>query len=48
LIPDISHTGRIAAHEIMVVTPAISNLIREGKTASINSCLQMVPLSACR
>ena len=41
LIPDISHTGRIAAHEIMVVTPAISNLIREGKTASINSCLQM-------
>jgi twitching motility protein PilT len=32
--------GRIMAQEIMVVTPAISNLIREGKTAQIYSQIQ--------
>jgi twitching motility protein PilT len=32
--------GRIMAQEIMVVTPAISNLIREGKTAQIYSAIQ--------
>ena len=33
--------GRCAAHEIMVNTPAIANLIREGKTSQIYSSIQM-------
>jgi twitching motility protein PilT len=33
-------TGRVAAHEIMVGTPAVSNLIREGKTHQIPSIIQ--------
>jgi twitching motility protein PilT len=33
-------SGRVMAQEIMVVTPAISNLIREGKTAQIYSSIQ--------
>jgi twitching motility protein PilT len=32
--------GRIAAMEILIVTPAVSNLIREGKTYQINSVIQ--------
>ncbi len=32
--------GRIAGYEFMVVTPAISNLIRENKTYRINSAIQ--------
>jgi len=32
--------GRVAALEILVVTPAVSNLIREGKTFQINSVIQ--------
>jgi twitching motility protein PilT len=32
--------GRIAAYEILVVTPAIANLIRENKTFRINSAIQ--------
>jgi len=32
--------GRIMAQEIMIVTPAISNLIREGKTSQIYSAIQ--------
>ncbi len=32
--------GRVMAQEILVVTPAISNLIREGKTAQIYSAIQ--------
>lgn len=32
--------GRQMAQEIMIVTPAISNLIREGKTAQIYSAIQ--------
>jgi twitching motility protein PilT len=32
--------GRVMAQEIMIVTPAISNLIREGKTAQIYSSIQ--------
>ncbi|MGR3220538.1 MAG: type IV pilus twitching motility protein PilT [Candidatus Anammoxibacter sp.] len=32
--------GRVAAHEIMMGTPAIRNLIREGKTAQIPSSIQ--------
>jgi len=32
--------GRVAAHEVMVVTPAIRNLIREGKVAQMYSVIQ--------
>jgi twitching motility protein PilT len=32
--------GRIAAHEIMIGTPAIRNLIREGKIAQMFSAIQ--------
>jgi twitching motility protein PilT len=35
LLPRKDTDGRIAAREIMIVTPAISNLIREGKTHMI-------------
>jgi twitching motility protein PilT len=30
----------VAAYELLVVTPAIANLIREGKTFRINSSIQ--------
>ncbi|ODM28076.1 type IV pili twitching motility protein PilT [Clostridium sp. Bc-iso-3] len=40
LIPDIEHKGRVAALEIMLVTPAISNLIREGRGTGITSMIQ--------
>ena len=32
--------GRIAAHEIMLGTPAIRNLIRENKVAQMTSVIQ--------
>jgi len=32
--------GRIAALEVLIITPAISNLIREGKTFQIPSAMQ--------
>jgi twitching motility protein PilT len=32
--------GRVAAREILLVTPAVSNLIREGKTFQIPSIMQ--------
>jgi twitching motility protein PilT len=32
--------GRVAALEVLIVTPAISNLIREGKTFQIPSIIQ--------
>ncbi|MBM3617476.1 MAG: type IV pilus twitching motility protein PilT [Alphaproteobacteria bacterium] len=34
-------SGRVAAHEILIATPAIRNLIREAKTPQINSLLQI-------
>lgn len=40
LIPRADRQGRVLAMEIMVVTPAIRNLIREGKTYQIISQLQ--------
>ncbi len=40
LIPRMDRKGRAVASEIMVVTPAIRNLIREGKTHQIYSSLQ--------
>ena len=39
LIPKIGG-GRVAAHEMLVVTPGIANLIRENKTFRINSSIQ--------
>jgi twitching motility protein PilT len=32
--------GRIAAHEVLIVTPAVSNLIREGKTFQLPGIMQ--------
>ncbi|MDA8096292.1 MAG: type IV pilus twitching motility protein PilT [Desulforudis sp.] len=40
LIPRIDKPGRVAAIEIMVATPAIRNLVREGKTYQIISQIQ--------
>jgi twitching motility protein PilT len=40
LLPRQDEDGRIAAREIMVVTPAIGNLIREGKTHMIANALE--------
>ncbi|MBN1585970.1 MAG: type IV pilus twitching motility protein PilT [Candidatus Omnitrophica bacterium] len=40
LIPRADGKGRVAAREIMIVTPAVANLIREGKTHQIYSALQ--------
>jgi len=39
LLPKIGG-GRIAAYEILVVTPGVANLIRENKTFRINSAIQ--------
>ncbi len=40
LIPKLEGRSRVAAHEIMVVTPGIANLIREGKTSQLYSAIQ--------
>ncbi|MCX7885181.1 MAG: type IV pilus twitching motility protein PilT [Caloramator sp.] len=40
LIPKSNGDGRVCALEIMVATPAIRNLIREGKTHQIDSAVQ--------
>lgn len=40
LLPNISGDGRIAALEVMITTPGIQNLIREGKTHQIESAVQ--------
>jgi twitching motility protein PilT len=40
LLPTLDGSGRIAACEVLVPTPAIRNLIREGKTHQIYSSLQ--------
>jgi len=40
LCPRIDVEGMVAAYEFMVVTPAISNLIRENKTFRIDSMIQ--------
>jgi len=38
--PKPSEYGRVMAQEIMVITPAVANLIREGKTSQIYSAIQ--------
>lgn len=40
LIPRLDGSGRIAAFEIMTATPAIRNLIREGKIHQIDTAIQ--------
>ena len=40
LVSKAEGSGRVAAHEIMVLTPAIAHLIREGKIFRINSEIQ--------
>ena len=40
LLPKVNNEGRVAALEVMVNTPAIQNLIREGKTHQIQSSVQ--------
>ncbi len=40
LLPNKDGKGRSMAMEIMIVTPAIANLIREGKTSQIYSAIQ--------
>ena len=40
LVPTIDGKGRIAAIEVMVATPAIRNMIREGKVHQIGSAMQ--------
>ena len=40
LQPDGTKKGRVMAQEIMIVTPAIANLIREAKAAQIYSTIQ--------
>ena len=40
LIPRVDGRGRVAAIELMVATPAIRNLIREGKTFQIPSMIE--------
>ncbi len=41
LLKRIDNSGRVAAHEIMLGTPAIRNLIREAKVPQISSMIQM-------
>jgi len=40
LLPTADGSGRVAACEVLSVTPAVRNLIREGKTHQIHSVLQ--------
>jgi len=40
LLPKASGRGRVVATEIMMMTPAIGNLVREGKTYQIPSAMQ--------
>ncbi len=40
LVPTVGGTGRTVAAEVLVATPAVRNLIREGKTHQIYSAMQ--------
>jgi twitching motility protein PilT len=40
LQPDGTKKGRVMAQEIMIVTPAVANLVREAKAAQIYSTIQ--------
>ena len=47
-VPDLDGSGRVSACEVLVPTPAVRNLIREGKTHQIYSVMQTGSASACR
>jgi twitching motility protein PilT len=40
LLPKKDGNGRVAAHEILIASPAVRNLIREGKTHQLNTAIQ--------
>lgn len=40
LLPTRDGAGRVAAHEVMLATPAVRNLVREGRTAQLYSAIQ--------
>jgi len=40
LIPRVDRSGRVVAIEVLVATPAVRNLIREGKTPQLNTVIQ--------
>ena len=40
LVPTVDGKGRVVACEILVATPAVRNLIREGKTHQIYTSMQ--------
>ena len=40
LIPRAGKPGRVAAHEILVNTPAVANLIRQGKLDQLENAMQ--------
>jgi twitching motility protein PilT len=40
LVPRINGTGRVVACEVLIATPAVRNLIREGKTHQVYSTMQ--------
>ena len=40
LLPRIDQKGRVAALEILIATPAVRNIIREGKTPQLTSVIQ--------
>ncbi|HYE77149.1 MAG TPA: type IV pili twitching motility protein PilT, partial [bacterium] len=40
LAPTITGTSRVVASEVLVATPAVRNLIREGKTHQVYSAMQ--------
>ena len=40
MLPTVDGNGRVPAVEVMVATPAIRNLIREGKVPQIKSAMQ--------
>jgi type II secretory ATPase GspE/PulE/Tfp pilus assembly ATPase PilB-like protein len=48
LIPTADGAGRVVACEALVPTPAVRNLIREGKTHQIPSSMQTAPTWGCR
>jgi twitching motility protein PilT len=40
LLPKLDGSGRVVAFELLVATPAVRNLIREGKTHQLLSVIQ--------
>lgn len=53
LLMNVDHSGRVPAFELLVVTDAVRNMIRESKTHQINSAMQtgikqgMIPMDYC-